>query len=370
MLIFLFLAVLTLAYSNGSNDNFKGTATLWGSGSLSYKTTLVLATIFTFAGSVCSYFFAAELIKNFSGKGLVPDDIIHSADFVVAVALAGGATVLLATRLGFPISTTHSLVGALVGAGLVAVGTAVNFAKLGKTFFLPLALSPVIAVAAGVLAYALFTRLRKACGITEQSCIFIENKWQPVNAFMQPDALTAQGLGVALAGRENCQQQYQGRFLGLNFQAAVDKLHILSAAVLSFSRGLNDTPKLVSLLLICNFFDLSVNVLILAVLIAAGGVLNGKRIAHTMSKKITPMNHGQGFTANIITSVLIITATRLGLPAAITHVSVGSIYGVSLVNKTANNKEISKIALSWVLTLPVAGVLSALFYFIIHTINQ
>ena len=84
MLILLLLAVLLLTYSNGANDNFKGVATLWGSGTLQYRPALILATLTTFAGSICSYFFAAELIKNFSGKGLVPDDIIKSVDFVLA----------------------------------------------------------------------------------------------------------------------------------------------------------------------------------------------------------------------------------------------------------------------------------------------
>ncbi len=92
MVIFLFIAVLLLTYSNGANDNFKGVATLWGSGTLNYKTALALATLSTFAGSVCSYFFAETLIKNFSGRGLVPDNIIQSADFVLAVALASGKT--------------------------------------------------------------------------------------------------------------------------------------------------------------------------------------------------------------------------------------------------------------------------------------
>ena len=89
-----------------------------------------------------------------------------------------------------------------------------------------------------------------------------------------------------------------------------------------------------------------------------------------MSKKITVMNHGQGFTANLITGCLVITASKFGLPVSTTHVSVGSIYGIGLVNKTANSKEILKIALSWLLTLPAAGILSALFYFIIHSINH
>jgi len=68
--ILLFAAVLLLTYSNGANDNFKGTATLWGSGTLNYRQALILATVFTFAGSLCSYFFAESLIRNFSVKGL------------------------------------------------------------------------------------------------------------------------------------------------------------------------------------------------------------------------------------------------------------------------------------------------------------
>jgi inorganic phosphate transporter, PiT family len=318
MLIFLFFAVLLLTYSNGANDNFKGVATLWGSGTLQYKPALILATVTTFAGSICSYFFAAELIKNFSGKGLVPDDIIKSVDFVLAVALAAGTTVLLATKLGFPISTTHGLVGALVGAGLVAVGSAVNFSKLGKTFFLPLVLGPILSLLLAVVLYWLF-----------------KNK-----------------ISKALKSK------------------TVNFLHYLSAGAVGFARGLNDTPKLISLLLICNLFSTEINVLLLAVAMALGGILNAKRIAETMSKKITTMNDEQGFTANIITSFLVIAASKFGLPVSTTHVSVGSIYGIGLINKTANKKKISKIALSWLLTLPIAGALSALLYFIIHSINN
>ena len=99
IVVILFLAILLLTYSNGANDNFKGVATVWGSNTLNYKQALTLATITTFAGSVCSYFFAAALVKNFSGKGLVPDEIISSTNFVLSVALAAALTVLLATKL-------------------------------------------------------------------------------------------------------------------------------------------------------------------------------------------------------------------------------------------------------------------------------
>ncbi|MEY2504730.1 MAG: inorganic phosphate transporter, PiT family, partial [Verrucomicrobiota bacterium] len=135
--VLLFLATCFLAYSNGANDNFKGVASLFGSGTCSYRTAISWATITTFAGSITSIFLAQTLLKKFSGKGIVPDQFAGSEYFVLAVALGAGATVILATLLGFPISTTHALTGAIIGCGLVAVGPAVNFAALGKGFVLP-----------------------------------------------------------------------------------------------------------------------------------------------------------------------------------------------------------------------------------------
>ena len=370
MLIFLLIAVLFLTYSNGGNDNFKGVATLWGSGTLSYKSALILATIATFAGSICSWFFAEALIKNFSGEGLLPDGIIQSADFVLAVTLAAGTTVLLATRFGFPISTTHGLVGALVGGGLIAVGTEINFSKLGNTFFLPLLISPIIAVVLSSLFYRLFHHTRKAAGISEENCLCVGEKFIPVTNLVQTNSFIAlPGMEATIGSQEECISQYQGRFLGINFQPLLNNLHFASAAIVSFARGLNDTPKLVSLLLITHLFKIPVYISILAIVMAIGGLLNARKVAATMSNKISRFNHGQGFTANLITGTLVIIASRFGLPVSTTHVSVGSIYGIGLVNKTANNKEISKIVLSWVLTLPVAGLLSALFYIIIHSFN-
>ncbi len=134
-LILLFLATLFLSYSNGANDNLKGVATLFGSQTTSYKTAISWATATTFAGSIFSIFVATTLVKSFSGKGLVPDAIANAPDFHLAVALATGITVILVSQTGFPISTTHGLTGALVGAGLVAIGSSVNFAALQNSLF-------------------------------------------------------------------------------------------------------------------------------------------------------------------------------------------------------------------------------------------
>ncbi|HMC10656.1 MAG TPA: inorganic phosphate transporter, partial [Pirellulaceae bacterium] len=121
---------LLVAYANGANDNFKGVATLYGSDVISYKGAIRLATVATFAGSLASIVLAAGLVKVFSGKGVVPDDIAASSNFVTAVAAGAAGTVLLATALGFPISTTHGLTGAIVGAGTMAVGSEINLGVL------------------------------------------------------------------------------------------------------------------------------------------------------------------------------------------------------------------------------------------------
>src|SRR5260370_4537870 len=155
-------AVVFLAYSNGANDNFKGVASLFGSRTCGYRVAISWATVTTFAGSAAAILLAQALLKKFSGKGLVPDALAGSPQFVLAVALGAGATVILATLLGFPISTTHGLTGALVGAGLAASAGSVNFAVLSKSFVMPLLVSPLLAVLKGGTVYFAFrfARLR------------------------------------------------------------------------------------------------------------------------------------------------------------------------------------------------------------------
>jgi PiT family inorganic phosphate transporter len=369
MVILLFVAVLFLTFANGANDNFKGVATLWGSGTLHYGTALILATIATFAGSVCSYLFAESLMRNFSGKGLIPDPILQSVDFMLAVALGGGASVLIATRFGFPVSTTHGLVGALVGAGVVAVGDQVNLARLGTVFLLPLLLGPLVAVLLGSILYPLLHRSRKAAGITERFCACVGRKSVAAAAAFNDSSRGYRSVPVIGAGlytEEECRTPYQGQLLGVSFQFLLDNLHYSSAALVCFARGLNDTPKLVSLLLMTNLLGIPVYTGLLALAMAGGGLLQARRVAATMSRKISKLNHGQGFTANLVTGGLVIAASNFGLPVSTTHVSVGSIYGIGLANKTSNNKGILRIILSWVLTLPMAALLSAFFYFVLR----
>src|SRR6476660_6993141 len=122
-------AVVCLAFANGANDNFKGVATLFGSGAANFRNSLWWATVTTFGGSIAAVFLAEKLLKAFGGRGLVPDQLAVQPAYAAAVALGAGSTVLLATRVGMPISTTHGIVGALIGAGYAA-GAFVDLGRL------------------------------------------------------------------------------------------------------------------------------------------------------------------------------------------------------------------------------------------------
>lgn len=360
-------AVILLAYANGANDNFKGTATLWGSETLDYDKALRLATVATVAGALVSILFATTLVKNFSGKGLVPDTLAKSPIFLLSVALGAGLTVLLATHFGFPISTTHGLVGALVGAGFAGAAQSVNIGQLGKTFFLPLVLSPVLAVIASLSVYLIFKRIKQFAKIEKESCVCIVNEMPVITQPNMPLALP--NATKIVASTEGCDEMYVGKVMGINAQTLLDALHYVSAGTVCFARALNDAPKMAGLLLAVAFFTPSVNITILAAAMAIGGILQARKVAETMSRNITPMNHGQGFSANLVTGVLVILASTKGLPVSTTHVSVGSLIGIGLVNGQADYSQIGKILLSWVLTLPIAAVLSGLFYIIFQQFN-
>src|SRR2546423_1388904 len=282
LLIALFLATCFLAYSNGANDNFKGVASLYGCRAASYRTAITWATITTFAGSIASIFLAQALLKKFSGKGLVPDTLVGSEQFLLAVALGAGITVILATRLGFPISTTHGITGAIVGCGLVAVGTGVSFGALGKGFVLPLLLSPVLAMVLGSLLYLIFRSLRLAFGVHKEWCICVGRE-ERVIALPQPNSVLAlrrvvPPITLSIDEQESCRERYAGSMLGFSAQQVMDGAHFLSAGVVSFARGLNDTPKIVAMLLLLKWMDVRWGFFAVAVTMAGGGLLDSPRV--------------------------------------------------------------------------------------------
>jgi len=364
--VLLFLATCFLAYSNGANDNFKGVASLFGSRTCNYRTAISWTTITTFAGSIMSMFLAQTLLKRFSGKGIVPDHFVGSEYFLFAVAIGAGLTVILATLAGLPISTTHALTGAIIGCGIVAVGPAVNFSALGSGFVLPLLVSPVFAIAIAGVLYVFFRKLRLAIGVTKEWCICVGAE-EKVVAMPQPSsilALRSAGSTITLAvdEQENCRERYAGSFLGIGSQQIMDAAHFLSAGTVSFARGLNDTPKIVALLFLWKSLDVYWGLAAVSSALAIGGLLNARRVAETISKKITTMDHGQGFTANLTTAILVVLASFFGLPVSTTHISVGELFGIGLTTGKANSRMMSAIVFSWLITLPCAAVIGGCAY--------
>ncbi|MBI4243558.1 MAG: inorganic phosphate transporter, partial [Planctomycetes bacterium] len=163
---------------------------------------------------------------------------------------------------------------------------------------------------------------------------------------------------------ENCEQRYSGVLFGMQSQFIVDSLHYVSAGVVSFARGLNDTPKMVALLLAGSVFGLESSMIFVSLLIAVGGIINAGKVADTMGKKITTLSHGQGFTANLCTGAIVIVSSLFGMPVSTTHVSCGSLFGIGLITRQGNARIIINIFLSWVLTLPVAAVISGMIFLI------
>jgi PiT family inorganic phosphate transporter len=354
-----------LAYANGANDNFKGVASLYGCGALGYRQALVLATLGQVAGSIASLFLAELLVKAFSGSGLVPPDASASSPFLTSVGLGAGATVMLATVLGFPISTTHALTGALVGAALVANMGSIDASVLGRSFLIPLLVSPLLACVTTAPLYLGAHRYKERKGFSADTCFCVE-----------PEPITVTGAGgsatlisrpaafvpqVVIAPAAVCERRrsYRGRLVGIGVQAIVDNLHYASAFALCFARGLNDTQKVFALLCAASAFQVDVSLGVIAVAMAAGGCLNARRVAERMSKGIAAMNEGQALIANIVASFYVIASSNIGLPVSTTHVTVGAITGVGMVNGTADYAVIRDIFLSWVLTLPVAAAIGS-----------
>ncbi len=364
----LVIAAIFLSYSNGANDNFKGVATLFGSGTTNYKKAINWATITTFLGSVAAIFLATTLVKNFSGKGLVPDELILEPIFAISIAFGAASTVFLATKIGMPISTTHALVGGLFGSGFIAVGTDFNFSKLGDTFLLPLIVSPVVALVISLIAYLIFRKIRIASGITKETCFCVVDECgvSSYNSFNSEAIVVDTDVHkkIIMGTNQECITKYNGNIFGFSAQSILDYAHYLSSGVVSFARGLNDTPKIVGLLLVIDTIDIKYGMILIAITMAVGGLLNAKKVGEIVSKKITSMDHGQGFTANLITSLLVTTASIHGLPVSTTHVSVGSIFGIGAATKNANVKVVYNILLSWLFTLPVAAIFSALIYLV------
>jgi len=209
-----------------------------------------------------------------------------------------------------------------------------------------------------------FHRVRIALGVGKETCLCAGREVVEIVPLGRDTVALARAeeLSISLGTNVSCQQRYAGQLIGIDARQSLDVLHFLSAGMVSFARGLNDTPKIAALLLVAPALGSFTAATLCGIAIAAGGWLGAKRTADTLSYRITDMNAGQGFSANLVTAVLVTCASRWGLPVSTTHVSCGALFGIGSVTGQAHWRSIAQILLAWVTTLPCAAALAWLIF--------
>lgn len=354
MVALLVALTLLVAVANGANDVSKGVATLVGSGVTDLRRALFWGTAWTVAGGVIAVFASQGLVAVFSGKGLLA--ATPGTDFLVAVAVGAIGWLIIATRTGLPVSTTHSLVGGLVGVGIAAEGVSgVQWAAVATKIAVPLAVSPLVALAFMMASYPLigfaFRRFNRYC-----VCVGRE---EPVVPGAGSTAALTGGSAMRVIAGADCASAVVARV------NAMDSMHWLTSGATSLFRGMNDTPKILALGVLAAaatgiatewFF------LLVALAMGAGSYVAGRLVTETLAGKVTTIRRDDGFAANLVTSALVGIASFYALPVSTTHISTGAITGVGVRKGDVRWRMVRDMAVAWVVTLPIAGIIAGLAY--------
>jgi len=331
ILIFGVVAVLTLAYWNGANDVSKTIATIVGGRVGNYRRAVILGASFNAIGTFLALFFAQALFKLFT-QGILTDTNITEA-FALSIIMGAMLWIFIATKFGLPVSTTHSIIGAIVFLGIyVFTLSGILWSAVLLKIVIPLLLSPLVSF---VLAYSIFWLYSK-------------------------NILRIKNFKIV-------KSKAHSKLLNVN------NAHWISCAASSFARGMNDGPKFVALaatfLISTQIAQGSwlINLLIfslVAISMGLGGYIHGMKVTNTLSYKITKIGHTDGFIANLVTSLLVTSGAYMGAPMSTTHVSSFAIIGIGSKKgaSSLNWSTLRSMFLAWVVTLPVSGFFSVLSY--------
>lgn len=364
-----------VAYLNGANDVSKGVATLAGSGVAGYRRAILWGTLWTGAGGLASFVLSQALIGTF-GVGLLAKNTTPTLSGALAALLGVVACVGIATWLGLPVSTTHAIVGSVAGVYSFSLGVSgVNWGALGGKVVLPLLVSPVISLVLVVTMLRaqrlIRTRLK---GAPECLCVDLEPAALPTGLVVTGSGLAfsqAAKMHISVGSQEACATDRPSAF-----RLTSTQLHWLTSGATSLARGLNDTPKIVALVLFAAALStgmpvakpLAFGVVTLGMLV--GSWMAGKRVTTVLAEKVTPMDHQEGFVANLVTAALVGPGAALGLPMSTTHVSSGAIIGVGIPRKASLNwKTVQSMVLAWIVTVPLAAVLGVIAYALLRSFH-
>lgn len=395
---------LYMTWGIGANDVANAMGTSVGSGAITVMQAIVIAAIFEFAGA----FIAGGHVTATIRKGIIdPTPIVNNPEILVfgmlAALLAAGIWLMVASSRGWPVSTTHSIVGAIVGFAIAGIGIdAVQWGKIGQ-----IAASWVVSpVLGGAIAFILMMSIRRFILNTENPFTSAK-RWGPVYVFLvgfiislvtlfkglkHLDIDLTVGMSFVVAGlfgvllavigwfminRVQVDQTADREFHFASVEKVFTPMMIFTACAMAFAHGSNDVANgigplaaVVSIIQsggeVVQKASLPNWILVLGgVGIVIGLATMGYRVMKTIGTRITELTPTRGFCATLAAAATVVLASRTGMPVSTTHIAVGAVIGVGLARGVGaiDLRVIGGIVLSWLITLPVGGVLAAIIFF-------
>jgi len=400
------LLALYMAWAIGANDVANAMGTSVGSGALTVGGAVLVAGVLEFGGAFLVGGHVTETIRKgildpeaFAGD---PDAFVHA---MLAALMAAGTWLVLASRAGWPVSTTHSIVGAIVGVGAVVVGPAtVHWDEVGQ-IVISWAVSPLMG---GALAYAIFTLTRRSI-LDHEDPMARARKVGPLfffwvffilalvtlfkglknlqlhldlgGALLVSAGVGALGaaLGVLLLRRVRGPAEAPvdgGRFRFAGVERVFAVLQVLTACAVAFAHGSNDVANaigpLAALVATAQGAGVGGTAPVAPWMLMVGGVgiviglaTYGYRVMETVGRRITELTPSRGFAAELAAATTIVLASRAGIPVSTTHILVGSVLGVGLARGIGalDLRVVARIGASWLITLPSGAALAVFFYY-------
>jgi PiT family inorganic phosphate transporter len=404
---FIALAVVFGVYMTwgiGANDVANAMGTSVGSGAVTIKQAIVIAALFEFAGA----FIAGGNVTATIRKGIIdPSAVVNSPEILVfgmlAALLAAAIWLMIATSRGWPVSTTHSIVGAIIGFAVAGIGIdAVAWGKVSQ-IAASWVISPLIG---GIIAFVLMLSIRRLILDTEHPFASAK-RWGPAYVFLVGFIISLVtlfkglkhldihlsagmsffvavlfGLGLAFVGWLMINRVTVDATADRDFHyASVEKVFVpmmlFTACAMAFAHGSNDVANgigplaaVVSIVQsggeVAQKAALPLWILVLGGTgIVVGLATMGYRVMQTIGTNITELTPSRGYCATLAAAATVVLASRTGLPVSTTHIAVGAVIGVGLARGIGaiDLRVIGGIVVSWVVTLPAGGILAALFFF-------
>jgi len=405
---------LYMTWGIGANDVANAMGTSVGSGAVTVKQAIIIAAIFEFTGA----FIAGGAVTKTIRKGIIdPAAIANSPELLVygmlAALLAAAIWLMIASTRGWPVSTTHSIIGALVGFAVAGIGVdAVQWGKIGS-IVASWVVSPVIG---GTISLLLMLSIRKLILNTDDP-FQSARRWGPMYVFLvgwivslvtmfkglkhlNLELTTAEsfiyatifGIVVAIIGKIMINKVKVDKSADEDYHyASVEKafvpMMIFTACAMAFAHGSNDVANgigpLAAIVSIINGVQAGATDVInqksalpLWILVLGGGgivvglVTMGYRVMQTIGTKITELTPTRGYCATLAAATTVVLASKTGLPVSTTHIAVGAVIGVGLARGVGaiDLRVIGGIVTSWIVTLPAGAILAAVFFFILKAI--